>query len=79
MSYNGPVGNGKQAKCALYSLGASMQDKGWTALTTYWEPFNPNQWKSFDYYDRMDPGAGYWISVPEEGQYEYTTNCGGLI
>ena len=79
LSYNGPVGNGKQAKCALYSLGASMQDKGWTALTTYWEPFNPNQWKSFDYYDRMDPGAGYWISVPEEGQYEYTTNCGGLI
>jgi len=25
----------------------------------------------------MDPGAGYWVSVPEDGLYSYTTTCGG--
>ncbi len=76
LKYDGPDGEGKQAGCALWSLGESYADKGWTALFTYWEPDNPDQWKELDYYSRMDPGAGYWISIAENGTYSYTTTCG---
>lgn len=76
--YYGPEGNGEEAGCALFSLGDSYLDKGWTSLLTYWEPDNPDQWHEYDYYDDLDPGAGYWISVPEDELYSYTTNCGGF-
>jgi len=76
LKYEGPFGNGRQSKCALYSLGETELDKGWTALLTYWEPSNPNVWKELGYYSKMDPGAGYWISLPEEGLYSYSTTCG---
>lgn len=79
-AYGGSSGFGpKIAGCALYSLGDSVLDKGWTSLLTYWEPDNPNQWKPYDYFDLIGPGAGYWVSASEDSIYEYTTNCGGLI
>lgn len=77
--YYGPFGNGKYAGYALFSLGDSYLDKGWTSLISYWEPSNPNQWYEFGYYNEMDPGAGYWISVTEDNKYEYVTNFGGLV
>ncbi len=80
--YNGPEGNGKEAGCALYSLGDSYLDKGWTSLVSYWELYNtdgdPNTslWSEFDYYANLDPGAGYWIDSSGNNTYAYTTNCG---
>jgi len=74
-SYNGPQGNGKTAGCALYSLGTSVWDKGWTSLWTYWEPDNPIQWKFLGKNDRMDPGAGYWVIASEDSVYSYSTTC----
>jgi len=74
--YYGPAGNGREARCALFSLGDSFLDKGWTSLYTYWEPDNPDQWHEYDYYDNLDPGAGYWLSATEDGVYSYTTTCG---
>jgi len=76
LNFDGLDGEGKMAGCALFSLGSTYNDKGWTSLLSYWEPFNPNQWLEFDYYDYMDPGAGYWIFTPEDELYAYTTNCG---
>ncbi|MBI2598534.1 MAG: hypothetical protein HYW50_05045, partial [Candidatus Diapherotrites archaeon] len=74
--YFGPEENGKRARCALFSLGESFLDKGWTSLLSYWEPFNPNQWVEFNYLDRMDAGAGYWINASDEDSiYSYTTAC----
>ncbi len=78
-AYAGPNlnGDGKEAHCALLSLKSSQFDKGWTTLLTYWEKDNPNQWKSFEETDYMNPGAGYWISIPQNRTYTYSTNCGG--
>ena len=76
MEYDGPDGEGEYAYCALFSLGASYNDKGWSALMTYWEPDNPYQWYDFTYYDQLDPGAGYWLFATEDGIYAYTTVCG---
>ncbi len=75
--YYGPVGSGKMARCALFSLGESFTDKGWTALLTYWEPDNPGQWKEYSYYQSLDPGAGYWLFASEDSIYSYVTICGG--
>ncbi len=77
--YDGPnlLGEGRPAYCALYSLGSTFMDKGWTSLLTYWEADNPYQWKELMYESYMNPGAGYWIFTPEEELYAYTTNCGG--
>ena len=77
--YDGPDGDGKMAHCALYSLGSSVWDKGWTSLFTYWEQDNPNQWNLLDKTDDMDPGAGYWVSIPEDYPYNVTTSCGFLM
>ncbi|MBU0635663.1 hypothetical protein KKE06_01425 [Candidatus Micrarchaeota archaeon] len=73
--YDGPDGEGRPAYCALYSLGQSVLDKGWSALRTYWEPDNP-PWYDYGYYDDMDPGAGYWIFATEDSIYSYSTHCG---
>ncbi|MBI2045556.1 hypothetical protein HYT23_05860 [Candidatus Pacearchaeota archaeon] len=77
--YNGPAGNGKEARCMLNTLGNSIWDKGFTSLWTYWEPDNPNQWKDLDQYDNLDPGAGYWLFSQEEGIYAPSTTCSGFF
>jgi len=86
MQYDGPDGEGRIAHCALWSLGSSVWDKGWTALLSYWEPLNPRQWYThssdmagLEKMDRMDPGAGYWVSIPEDYIYNPTTSCGFLF
>jgi len=77
LNYDGPDRNGSYAYCALYSLvnldGIILTK--WTSLLTYWEPYNPNQWVEYDRCDRLDPGAGYWIFMVEEGTYSYSTVC----
>ncbi len=81
LEYMGPVGAGKVAHCALWSLGSSVLNKGWSTMYTYWEPDNPSQWKPLDRLDYMDPGAGYWALITEEstGLYAPTTSCGLLM
>ena len=74
--YYGPEGKGGQAYCELYSLGEDMWDKEFTSLWTYWELDNPNQWKPLNEGNNMDPGAGYWLVVPQEGLYTPSTTCG---
>ena len=71
--YDGPDGHGRVAGCSLLSLKTSLTDLGWTSLETYWEPYNPNQWKFFEPDDRMDPGAGYWVLASKDGIYAYTS------
>ncbi len=79
MIYQGPnpSGWGRTAHCSMYSLGTDIWDKEFTALITYWEPDNPNQWKMIGEYDYLNPGAGYWLATPQSGTYTYTTTCGG--
>jgi len=74
--YYGPDGNGGQAYCELYSLGEDLWDKEFSALWSYWEPYNPDQWIPFSEWDNMDPGAGYWLATPQDGIYTPSTACG---
>ncbi|RJQ15955.1 hypothetical protein C4573_06180 [Candidatus Woesearchaeota archaeon] len=74
--YYGPAGNGKTAECALRSLKDNAFDYGWTGLVGYWEPYNPDMWMDYGKFDRLDPGAGYWMFATTDGSYTYTTNCG---
>ncbi len=76
LEYDGPDGDGRDAYCELYSLGEDMWDKEFASLLTYWEPDNPEQWKKFDEWDSMDPGAGYWLFTLQEGEYVVPTACG---
>ncbi len=75
MGYYGPIGSGKTAGCELYSLGNTILDKGWTSLFTFWALRTPSQWLDLSYYNRMDPGAGYWISVPSDDVLSYSSTC----
>ena len=74
--YDEPDGDGGEAYCELYSLGEDIWDKEFTALLTYWEPYNPDTWIELDRNDDMDPGAGYWLATPHEGLYTPSTDCG---
>ena len=74
--YFGPAGNGKPASCELISLNSFFEGKGWSTLTTYWEPDNPNQWHYLSESDKMDPGAGYWLSATADNEFSYSTVCG---
>jgi len=74
--YYGPDGNGKNAQCVFYSLKEDIWDIPFSSLFSYWEPFNPNQWVTFGGWDNLDPGAGYWVMIPQDGIYSYTTDCG---
>jgi hypothetical protein len=69
----------KEAYCALYSLrnldGGLTNPTKWTSLIGYWEPYNPNQWDELGYCDEMDPGAGYWLFMSEDGRYAPETVC----
>jgi hypothetical protein len=92
LGYYGPnMTVGEQAACALDSLGIEIFDKGFTALYSYWEPYNPYMWHTHSIppippvnnpgltkMDRMDPGAGYWLLAQEDGLYAPSTTCGGL-
>jgi hypothetical protein len=75
--YDGPnlYGEGKPAYCALYSLGGDIWSKQFTGLWTYWEPDNPYQWKELGSNNYMNPGAGYWLTVPHEGVYTPSESC----
>jgi len=74
--YNGPWGNGKPAYCALYSIVKTNLIPLWSSLLTYWQP-DPDQWKELGIIleNEMDPGAGYWIHMKEEGDYAPSTAC----
>lgn len=69
----------KEAYCELYSLrnldGGFLNPTKWSALVGYWEPSNPHQWEGYGFCDQMDPGAGYWVSMDEEGTYKPETVC----
>jgi len=77
-SYNGPNlgGDGRPVYCSLYSLlNTFVGYPKWSALVTYWEPDNPNQWKYLNSGNYMNPGAGYWIEMDEEDIYTFSTEC----
>jgi len=74
--YDGPDGDGKQATCALGSLvDTVLGHPKWNTLVTYWEPFNPNQWVFLDFFDNMDPGAGYWLEIDQNEIYAFSSTC----
>ncbi|MBN1274979.1 DUF4215 domain-containing protein [Candidatus Woesearchaeota archaeon] len=73
-SFDGYVGNGKTAACALSSLSPSVDVKGYSSLLGYWEPFT-DKWLYFDESSRMDPGAGYWLFATRDGMYAPSTTC----
>ena len=77
MGYYGPDGNGKPAYCALYTLVGTNLVPKWSSLLTYWEPDNPEQWKEYGIIldNNLDPGAGYWIHLKEDGDYAPSTAC----
>ncbi len=75
LEYDGPQFQGKTAKCELYSIGDSMLDKQFASLWSYWEPYNPDLWISFDSNKRMDPGAGYWLYTNQNGDFVVPTTC----
>ncbi len=66
-AYQGPAGKGRSASCLLSSIGGSVWDKGFTTVFGYWEPFNPDPWLRYGRWDRLDPGAGYWVFATEPG------------
>jgi hypothetical protein len=73
--YFGPYGNGGTAESELCSIGETLWANSYTALITYWEQWNPNQWLEMKKTDRMDPGAGYWLFSPTGGVYAPSTTC----
>jgi len=75
--YYGPEGNGDPAYCALYSIVKTNLVPLWSSLLTYWEPDNPDLWKEYGIIldNELDPGAGYWIHMKEEGNYAPSTAC----
>jgi hypothetical protein len=75
-SYNGPVGAGKEPSCMLQSLvDTTLGYPLWSALMTYWEPYNPNPWVNINFTGRMDPGAGYWIEIDTDEVYSPSITC----
>jgi hypothetical protein len=80
LAYYGPDQNGRIIGCSLNSLTDTGQGYPlWSSLYTYWEPYNPDQWEFRDFYDYMDPGAGYWIEINEDDLYAWSTTCSPLI
>ena len=75
--YEGPVGKGRIAYCALYTLRneeSIYPPTKWSSLLTYWEPL-PEKFIELGVCDRLDPGAGYWIYVDEDKGYARATVC----
>jgi len=80
--YKGPDADydedGKPAYCALYSIVKTNLVPKWGALLTYWEPYNTlDQWIKYGIIldNELDPGAGYWIHMKEDGNYAPSTAC----
>jgi len=70
--YYGPYGNGDYSKCALSSIYPD-----WSYLLTYWNQFS-NPWVDrTGGCQKLDPGAGYWILIKENGKTIY--GPGGCI
>lgn len=73
--YYGPVGNGKEAYCALYSLvNTNSGLTEWSSLVTYWQ-LDLEPWKYLNECNKMDPGAGYWIEMDVTDGYAPATAC----
>ncbi|MBU1975132.1 MAG: hypothetical protein KKG59_01875 [Nanoarchaeota archaeon] len=73
--YYGPNDGGDEAWCHMISLGDDLWDLTFTSMYSYWEPYNPNVWIPFNRYDRMDPGAGYWVFPTQDGTFVPNTIC----
>jgi len=78
LSYEGPQGNGRNANYTLSSV------PSWKSLVTYWEAYDSDEWIYGGHWDgnwriyknrdeEMDPGAGYWIALTEDGEYWYAS------
>jgi hypothetical protein len=72
--YYGPMGNGKSAWCTFSSLGDDIWDFMTTSVLGYWQPTEP-VWQEYGRYDRLDPGAGYWMFATQDGKYVRPTMC----
>ncbi len=71
-----PYGIGKIASCMLKSITDSVSGHPiWSALVTYWEPFNPQAWLQLSINDQMDAGAGYWLFSLRNATYAPSTMC----
>ena len=76
-NYEGPIGKGRIAYCALYTLRneeSIYPPTKWSSLLTYWEPLD-EEFIELGVCDRLDPGAGYWIYVDEDKGYARATVC----
>jgi hypothetical protein len=76
--YYGPVGNGDEVVCALGSLCGPLWFEEWSSVVTYWQP-NSDPWVDLGRYANMDPGAGYWVFMRDNGEYSKATSCCSLI
>lgn len=79
--YYNPVGSGRSAYCALYSLvDTTIGHPKWSSLVSYWEPYNgippTYQWIYLDTFNNMDPGAGYWLEIDVTDTYTFASACG---
>ena len=75
--YEGPIGKGRTAYCALYTLRneeSIYPPTKWSSLLTYWEPLD-EEFIELGVCDQLDPGAGYWIYVDEDKGYTRATVC----
>ena len=79
--YEGPLGMGERAYCALYSLRdgdpnmfSVMLPVKWDNLVTYWEPLG-EEFIERGVCDKMDSGAGYWIHMGEDDSYARSSMC----
>jgi hypothetical protein len=77
--YYGPDGNGLMMTDEFDSLTSSLFDEDSPSVWSYWEPDNPQHWKTFGSLDRLDPGAGYWVYAYDNGMFVPPTNTGNQI
>ena len=74
-SYEGPLGQGKNASCVFSSIKVSDIIIPFSNLNSYWEPYNPNAWVYLNESSNLDPGAGYWLFANVDGVYAPVSNC----
>ncbi len=73
--YDGPYGNGEEVACALGTLCGPLWFEEWGSVVTYWQPYSDDPWVYLGRYEGMDPGAGYWVFMRDEGEYSKATSC----
>lgn len=76
--YYGPVGNGEKVACALGTLCGPLWFEEWGSVVTYWQP-ESDPWVYLGRYEGMDPGAGYWVFMRDDGEYSKATSCCSLF